>query len=100
MSISAMNGAIPVVGGRALDLADPGRLRPAPPRPPPAPGPAPALGATDPPGPAADTPPGAPRFSDPAPAPRHPVGKKNAAPTRKKGRNSENPVYESTATVK
>src|SRR5216683_1531880 len=73
MSISAMNGAIPVVGGRALDLADPGRLRPAPPRPPPAPGPAPALGETDPPGPAADTPPGAPRFSDPAPPPRHPA---------------------------
>ncbi len=92
----------------------------------PAQGEALTLGETDPPGPAADTPPGPPRFpilrrhlgtpaSIPKPATagpgrppgttrpprtRHPVGKKNAAPTRKKGRNSEKPAYESTATVK
>lgn len=44
--------------------------------------------------------PGRPRGTTRPPRPRHPVGKKHAAPTRKKSRNRGKPADESTATVK
>ncbi len=44
--------------------------------------------------------PGRPRGTTRPPRPRHPVGKKNATPTRKKRRTGQKPADESTATVK